>query len=186
MVIIFSVIFYKVYFTKNDEISENIDSPTRQVEENNLNKENIENNVIRNLKYEVKLDQQNQYIITSDLSEITYENGIEIVKMKRAVAIFIDQNNIPLTITSDLAKFNNNTYNTNFSKNVQIKYLDNEIFSDKLDLDFVKNIIKIYENVEYNGVQGNIFTDNIEINLTTKKINIYMENENDNVKVISK
>ena len=34
--------------------------------------------LIKNLKYEIKLNQDNQYIITSDLSEITYENNIEI------------------------------------------------------------------------------------------------------------
>tara|TARA_A100000164_G_C21911777_1_gene776004 strand:+ start:1537 stop:2118 length:582 start_codon:yes stop_codon:yes gene_type:complete len=182
LVILFSILFYKIYFTDKDKSNLKINT-TLEPEENNKNNEN---NLIKNLKYEVKLDQQNQYIITSDLSEITYENGIEIVKMNKAVAVFIDQNNVPLTVTSDLAKFNNSTYNTNFSQNVRIVYLNNEIFSDKLDLNFVSNLIKIYQNVEYIGVQGQIFTDNIEIDLNTKKIKIYMENVNDNVKVISK
>ena len=183
LVILFSIIFYKIYFTEKKQSDLEKKTNLEQTTEDN---NNIENNLVKNLRYEVKLDQQNQYIISSDLSEITYDEGIEVVKMKRATAIFIDQNKIPLKITSDLAIFNSNTYNTNFSQNVQIKYLDNTIISEKLDLDFVKNLIKIHQNVEYKGVQGHIFTDIIEINLITKKIKIYMENINDNVEVVSK
>ena len=183
LVILFSIIFYKIYFTEKKQSDLEKKTNLEQTTEDN---DNIENNLVKNLRYEVKLDQQNQYIISSDLSEITYDEGIEVVKMKRATAIFIDQNKIPLKITSDLAIFNSNTYNTNFSQNVQIKYLDNTIISEKLDLDFVKNLIKIHQNVEHKGVQGHIFTDIIEINLITKKIKIYMENINDNVEVVSK
>ena len=39
----------------------------------------------------------------------------------------------------------------NLEKNVKIKYLNNIIFSDKLDLIFENNIVTIYENVKYNG-----------------------------------
>ena len=142
-----------------------------------------QNNLIKNLKYEVKLDQDNQYMITADFSEITYDNNVELVKMQKVIAIFIDKNNIPLTIISDRAIYNNSNYNTNFKNNVRIEYLDNVILADKMDLNFDKNMITIFDNVNYNGSQGTILTDVIKIDLITKKIDIYMNNTKDNVEI---
>ena len=178
--IVITIIFYKVYFYKKKP----------QLSEINIQQEQIkttsENNLIKNLKYEVKLDQKNQYIITSDLSEITYENNIEIVKMQNVTAIFIDETKIPLTVTSGFAIYNSLTYNTKFYQNVKIEYLNNTILSEKMDLDFENNLVTIYENVKYSGLQGKVAADNIKIDLITKKIEIYMNNSNDNVEITTK
>ena len=147
---------------------------------------NPENNLIKNLKYEVKLNKNNQYVITSDLSEITYEDGKEVVKMQKVIAILLNQKKIPLIITSELATYNNFNYNTKFSQNVRVEYLNNIILSDKLEFDYNNSLITIYENVEYDGIQGNIIADNIKIDLFTKKIEIYMSNINNNVEVTTK
>ena len=178
--VIISIIFYKIYFKENEKIKVDIN-----VQEEKLNT-NSENNLIQNLKYEVKLDEDNQYIITSDLSEITYENSVEIVKMQKVVAIFIDKTNIPLIVVSDQAIYNNLNYNTKFNQNVRIEYLDNVILSDYMDLNFKDNLITINENVKYSGIQGTIIADNIKIDLITKKIEIYMDDTNDNVEVATK
>ena len=178
--VIISIIFYKIYFKENEKIKVDIN-----VQEEKLNT-NSENNLIQNLKYEVKLDEDNQYIITSDLSEITYENSVEIVKMQKVVAIFIDKTNIPLIVVSDQAIYNNLNYNTKFNQNVRIEYLDNVILSDYMDLNFKNNLIIINENVKYSGIKGTIIADNIKIDLITKKIEIYMDDTNDNVEVATK
>ena len=180
LLIISSIIFYKIYFTDN-KISE---IKTDILEKQKIT--NPENNLIKNLKYEVKLDDQNQYIITSDFSEISYRNGVEVVEMQKVKAMLVNQKNIPLIITSELATYNNRNYNTKFNQNVRIEYLDNIILSDKMDFDFNNNLITIYQNVKYNGIQGNIIADNITIDLITKKIEIYMSNINDNVEVTTK
>ena len=180
IIILTSLIFYQTYLKEIEKTSKIIDKTQNKIIEEN------QNNLIQNLKYEVRLDQNNQYIITSDLSEITYENDIEIVKMQKVTAIFIDGKNIPLTITSDKAIYNNSNYNTNFSDNIQIEYLNNVILSDKMDLDFNNNVINIFGNVQYDGIQGSVKTDNIKINLITKKIDIYMDKYNKNVEVITK
>tara|TARA_B100000902_G_scaffold212716_1_gene202266 strand:+ start:1640 stop:2215 length:576 start_codon:yes stop_codon:yes gene_type:complete len=178
--IIISIIFYKIYFVEKEQPKVEIDIQEEQ------QVSNTENNLIKNLKYEVKLDQDNQYIITSDLSEITYENNFEVVKMQNVTAIFIDQSNIPIIVTSDHAIYNNSNYNTKFYDNVRIEYLNNFILSDKMDLDFKNNLITINENVEYNGIQGTIIADNVKIDLITKKIEIYMDDINDNVEITTK
>ena len=180
IIILISLIFYQTYLKEIKKTSIIIDKTQNKIIEEN------QNNLIQNLKYEVRLDQNNQYIITSDLSEITYENDIEIVKMQKVTAIFIDGKNIPLTITSDKAIYNNSNYNTNFSDNIQIEYLNNVILSDKMDLDFKNNVINVFGNVQYDGIQGSVKTDNIKINLITKKIDIYMNKYNKNVEVITK
>ncbi|OUW63917.1 MAG: hypothetical protein CBD61_01165 [Pelagibacteraceae bacterium TMED201] len=178
--IIISIIFYKIYFVAKEQPKVEIDIQEEQ------QVPNTENNLIKNLKYEVKLDQDNQYIITSDLSEITYENNFEVVKMQNVTAIFIDQSNIPIIVTSDNAIYNNSNYNTKFYDNVRIEYLNNFILSDNMDLDFNNNLITINENVEYNGIQGTIIADNVKIDLITKKIEIYMDDINDNVEITTK
>ena len=171
-IILISTIFYFNYLDDNKKPEISI------VEKENIPIEN-ENNLIKNLKYDVKFDGNKQYTITSKLSEINYENGIEIVDMQIVNATFIDQTGIPLIVSADRAVFNNSTYNTSFDGNVIIQYLDNVILSNKIDLNFENSIVHIYENVEYDGLQGTIKADNIKINLITKKIEIYM-NKKDN------
>ena len=180
LLIIISIIFYKIYLSENTKSKIEVDTPEEE------QAANPENNLIKNLKYEVKLNNNNQYVITSDLSEITYKNGNEVVKMQKVIALLLNKKNIPLTITSERAIYNNFNYNTKFSQNVRVEYLNNIILSDKLEFDYNNSLITIYENVEYDGIQGNIIADNIKINLFTKKIEIYMSNINDNVEVTAK
>ena len=177
--IIVAVVFYNTYFTKKIPVEVVVEKENEILEDN-------KNNLIKNLKYEIRLDENKQYLITSDLSELTYKNQIEIVKMQKVVAIFIDQTNVPLTIISDYAKYNSSIYNTNFEQNVKVEYLDNVILSDRMDLNFNENFISIYGNVKYESLKGIITTDNIKIDLITKKIEIYMNDEEEKVKVTTK
>ena len=179
IVIITLIFFQKTYFKKNEKIVINSEIPNDQ-----LTKQ-TENSLIKNLKYEVTLDQNNKYIITSDLSELNYIDNAELVKMQTVTAIFLDKNNVPLIIKSDNAVYNNSNYNTNFSNNVQIEYMNNKIFAEKLNLNLQNNMVKIFENVRYIGVQGTVKSDNIKINLITKKVDIYMDDESDNVELTS-
>ena len=180
LLIIISIFFYKIYLSENTKSKIEVNTPEEE------QAANPENNLIKNLKYEVKLNNNNQYVITSDLSEITYEDGDEVVKMQKVTAILLNQKNIPLIITSELATYNNFNYNTKFNQNVRVEYLNNIILSDKLEFDYNNNLITIYENVEYDGIQGNIIADNIKIDLLTRKIEIYMSNIDSNVEVTTK
>ena len=150
--------------------------------------ENIENpnNLIKNLKYDVKFENNTQYTITSNLSEITYENDMEVVLMQIVKAIFKDKEGSILIITSDQAKFNNSNYNTYFEKNIKITYQDNSIQSEKLLLNFEENVVTISDNIIYEGIQGLMKTDNIKIDLISKSIEIFMNNKKDKVEITSK
>ena len=180
ILIISSLIFYKLYFADNKK--KTAETNPVSVDDQKFKK----NNLIKNLKYEVKLNQNKQYVITADFSEISYEGAGELVNMQKVQALFIDNDNLPLLITSDTAIYNNSNHNTNFRKNVQIKYIDNMIVADKVDLNFQNNEINVFENVKYNGQQIQMMTDNIKINLITKKIDIYMNDKNKNVMLNTK
>ena len=180
ILILISYFFY-IYFLKTNEESNII-----KREKNTTTISTSQNNLIKNLKYQVKFDNNTQYIITADLSEIVYENNTEIVKMQKVTAQFIDQNNLPLIIKSDYANYNNSNYNTKFYNNISINYDDNSINSKNLDLNFSENIAKIYNNVVYEGLNSLAKTDNIKIDLITKKVNIFMNDEKRKVELISK
>ena len=182
---IISLVFYKFYFEDNSTDTSQTDS----INESSINKElsqSSENNLIKNLKYQVKLDDNNEYNISAKLSEIINDEQAEKVKMQNVIATFIGKDTIPITIKSDFALYNNSNYNTNFNKNAQIQYKDNIIYSDKIDLNFKDNLIIIYDNVLYDGIHGTMNADNIEINLITKKIDINMNNKKDKVKILKK
>ena len=177
-------IFYNVYFKENDKVEiekkftedkPSTQEPTKQEE----------NNIIKNLKYEIKIKEDNFYQISSELSEITYKGNSELILMKKVNAVLTDENKNSLFVTSDNASYNNTNYNTNFENNIEIKYLDNIIYAENMILDFKNNFISISNNVRYNGSLGNLKADNIKIDLITKKIDVFMNKDNENIVITS-
>ena len=177
LVIAISIIFYKNYFTTTDKFI------TSTPEENEMSSEN-KNNIIKNLKYDVKFDNNTQYSITANYSEIEYLNQEEIVTMREVVAIFIDEDGFELKIKSDEAIFNNTVYNTIFEKNVDIKYIDHLITSEKLILDFEENVVIIKDNIVYESTEGTAKADNIKMDLFSKNIDIFMNQPDRKVVII--
>ncbi len=178
--VIISIIFYNSYFksSNNEVVSSLIEKDTSALSN--------KNNTIKNLKYDVKFDDNSTYSIYSETSEIVYKDDTETVFMNNVTAKFNDGKNPTIYITSDNATFNNTTYNTTFENNVTVKYMQNVIKSKNLDLDFNKNTVYIYNNVLYDGLTGLMKTDNVLINLFTKNAEIFMNNPSKKVEVITK
>ena len=178
--VLISIFFYLYYFKNTEQVNKSNNKIKNEILSEN------QNNLIKNLKYQVKFDNNSQYLISADLSELIYEDNVEIVKMQKVEANFINEENLPLKITSDKANYNNSNYNTEFSQNIVIQYEDNVIKSENLDLNFTENIVIIYNNVVYEGLDGLAKTDNIKIDLITKKINIFMNEKKKKIKLITK
>tara|TARA_Y100000768_G_scaffold331198_1_gene270333 strand:- start:2844 stop:3428 length:585 start_codon:yes stop_codon:yes gene_type:complete len=174
-----SIIFYNTYLKKNEIKKVQVDSTEKIINPSTQ----TENNLIQNLKYEVNFGEKSKYKISSKYSELYYENNVEIVKMQNVTALFEAEDGSLITLVADKAIYNNSNYNTKFKNNVRVEYLDNLIFSDKIDLEFNSNTITIYENVRYIGSHGTLETDNLKINLITKKVDIYMEDNKDDVEL---
>ena len=186
LIIIVSV-FYNKYFKENHKAETDntlsINSTSNQKEGDLTNQK--ENSIIKNLKYEISIRENNDYQIMSELSELTYKDGSELILMSKVNAILTDENNNSIIITSDKAIYNNTNYYTSFEDNIKIKYLNNIILADNMYLDFKENFISIKNNVKYNGSLGNLEADNIKINLITKKIDVFMNNANENIVILS-
>ena len=183
LLVIISVIFYNKYF-KKVEIVEIKTSEIKNDKDLEPDMQN-DNNIIKNLNYNVDLIDDGNYEIKSDLSEVIIKDGSEIVLMKKVVAIFTDKNEKKLFIYSDYAEFNSSNYNTLFKENIKIEYEDHIITADNLDFNFAENNILVYENVIYIGSNGKIETDNIKLNLISKKVEIFMNDNQENIKVVS-
>lgn len=171
------IIFYNKYF----KIKKKVEEPLKIVEEQILQED--DSNLIYNLNYNSKDIENNQYFINSGSGKISENNSEFLMNDVNAKIILNDMTEI--TIYSDNAIYNSNTYNTNFYGNVVAKYEFNTIYSQKLDLNFELNLAKIYEDVLFENLSSKIKTDKIEFDLKTKNILVQMNNKNEKVNVIS-
>ena len=89
----------------------------------------------------------------------------------------------PINITSKYAIYNSTNFQTNFYEDVLIIYLDNEVTSEKMDLDFEKNIGILTENIIYKSPNLELLADKVEVDLLTKDSKIFMFEESKKVKV---
>ena len=179
LIIILILLNYQKFIKSEKDIKENKIENESSITENS-------NNIIKNLKYSVNFENNTSYTITAVESELAYQGEEEIVIMKNVQATFINKDNEVLKINSKNAKYNNFSYNTIFENEINIKYLDNIIKSEKLILNFEENIVLISNNIIYEGLQGIGKADNIKINLLTKNIEISMNNSKKKIEIISK
>ena len=179
IILIIILSFYLIF--KNYLI---IDEDKKDVKNNlhNLNnfeeitKNDNDENLIKNLKYEINIDQNQKYILTAKKSNVSNLDSTEIIYMENVKAIFFDENDNEMIITSDTGMFNGTSYDSEFSNNVKINYDNHKITAEKMNLNFAKKIINIYENVLYFNDDLSLVADIVSINLITKKTDIYMNN----------
>ena len=95
-------------------------------------------------------------------------------------------NSEDIVITSDYGKYNINNYDTIFSKNLKIYYLDNKITAEYGDFSIGRNSMIISKDVIYTNPENILKADVIEINVTTKDTKIFMYKDNEKVNIKSK
>ena len=86
----------------------------------------------------------------------------------------------------ELVREIHNIFDTIFSKNVIVEYLENKITGEYLDFSLIKNRMIISNNVIYTNLENILRADVIEINIDTKDTKIFMYEENKKVNVKSK
>ena len=185
-IVLFLFLIFLIFFFYKTQFEEEKKITIKQETIDKINTDNIDNNLIKNLEYEININENNNYNLTSKFSEIVYQDGFETVKMRQVKGIFTSKDSEPIIITSDFATYNNKNYNTTFERNIKIRYIDSIIYGEILILDFEKNNITVSNNVKYDGPNGVLFTDNILIDLITKKIDIFMDKSDKKVIINSK
>ncbi len=178
LVILFVLIFmfYKIFFLTEKKV---VIQQTDQVitQEENLNE-------IEKLRYFSEDISGNKYTIKANsASAIIVDNNF--VELSGVSANIVLSNKGTIYITSDSAKYNQITNNTNFFDNVKVVYEDNEVYSNYIDLSFDKNLIEIYGNVFYRNSSNKLYADKILLNLLTKNLKIIMKKKEDNILIIS-
>ena len=168
-----SFLIFKKFFEKKENISSNVSLP----EETKSN-----SNIIENVNYTSKDTQGNEYIINASKGEIDYSNS-NILYLTNVYAIIKLKNSEKITISSDYGKYNSDNYDTIFSKNVIIKYLNNKITGEYLDLSLERNLMIISKKVTYNNLNNLLKADVIEMNLKTKDTKIFMYENEKKVKI---
>ena len=180
--------FYQKYMvsnSKNDRmLKQNVS--TKTIDESLALKENIEAaNIIENLKYTSEDLFGNTYIINAKSAQVK-EGKIDQVKLFEVTAKIIQKDDEIIYINSDVADYNKINNNTIFKKDVNVKYGDQSIDAELIDLDFSKNLIKIEDDVYYKNNNIRVNADKIEIDIESKKSKITMNKVEDKVKIFAK
>ena len=138
-----------------------------------LESEVYSSNKIKDVKYTTKDADGNEYIITATEGEIDYSNTniIYLTDIKAKIKL-IDSEDI--SITSDYGKYDSGNFDTIFSKNVIINYLNNEITGEYLDFSLERNSLLMTKKVVYTNLENILKADAVEMNLKTKDTKIFM------------
>ena len=178
-IIILTWFVYSKYFKKNENLL------SKPMNSTILNEEDVvyKSNIIKDINYTSRDLKGNEYILVAKEGEIDLDNS-DIIFLTDVIAyIKLIKNSELIVITSNYGKYNTINYDTIFSKNVKIDYVDNIITGDYLDFSMMKNLLIISRNVIYKNIENTMKADVIELDTVTKDTKIYMYNSNEQVNV---
>ena len=184
-IILFFSFFIFLFFKSNPE--KELIERKKQLE--STKKENIEvieermesSNVIEDVSYSAKDAKGNEYFLKASEGTID-QNESNYIFLKSVKANISLKKYKIIEISSSFGKYNINNYDTIFSKNVIITYLDNKITGDYLDFSWDKNLMIISRDVVLRNNRNSLQADVIEVNIKTRDIKIFMYEENKKIK----
>ena len=188
LIILFFFLLNFFYFKSSDkkkivEKKEKIELIEKQNKE--ITEERIESsNLIEDVSYSAKDAKGNEYFLKANEGTID-QNDSNYIFLTSVKAIINLKNYKLIEISSDFGKYNINNYDTIFSKNVIITYLDNKITGDYLDFSFDKNLMIISRDVILENTKNLLQADVIEVNIETRDIKIFMYEDNKKVNIKS-
>ena len=169
------LIVYNKYFDKEKKIEKE--------KSEDINAYN--SNLLENVEYIAKDSKGNLYIIKATKGEIDYNNN-NIIFLEEVNSQIKLTNSDEINIKSDFGKYNTSNYDTIFSKNVKIDYLENKITGEYLDFSLIKNKMIFSRNIIYTNLENILQADVIEIDIDTKNTKIFMYEENKKVNIKNK
>ena len=181
-VVTVSILLLIIFFNLNQNNKELI------VEKKEIVQEEIENsNIIKDVEYKSKDTIGNEYILKASKGIID-QNNSKIIYLTTINAVIKLKDYNSIDISSDFGKYSIDNFDTIFSKNVIIKYLDNIIIGEYLELSLNKNLMTISRNVVFKNNKSSLKADVIEVDIKTKdiKISMYEENKKINIKSLNK
>jgi len=151
-----------------------------------IDKDQLSNsNIINEVSYISKDKNGNEYIIEAEKGEIDLSDSGVIFLTDVKAKINLQNSNV-IDISSDFGKYNIKDFDTIFSKNVIMLYLDNKITGEYLDFSINRSSMVISRNVVYTNFENILKTDVVEIDINTKDTKIFMYEEEAKVNIKSK
>ena len=179
LIIFFLIFLLIVYLSSKDKKKIVIDDATIIEEENYTTA-----NILKNVKYSAKDINGNQLMIEALGGEIDSFNK-NIIFLTDVKATIILANSETIAITSKFGKYNINNFDTIFSKNVIIDYINNKITGDYLDFSLGRNSLIASKNIIYTNDKNILKADVITMDLKTKDIKIHMHENKKKVNIKS-
>ena len=146
----------------------------------------VNSNIIKDIKYSSKDLNDNEYIIMAEEGEIDLQNPNIIYLKKVSANIKLLKNNELIKISSNFGKYNTTNYDTIFTKDVEVSYLDNNLTGDYLDFSTINNKLIMSKNVVYSNTENTLEADVVELNTISKNTKIFMHDSNHKVKIYNR
>ena len=182
LIFVLSYTVFYLYFYESDKVK-------LTVNQNLQKKQIIEStevdNIIENLEYKSIDTEGNQYMLKSKSANQSQENK-NILFLSEVEAVINLLGREPIYINSNYAEYNKINYDTKFYDEVEVKYNDNNLNANNLDLSIRSNKAYIYNNILFANKNSSVEADVIDFNLLSGDININMFEEKDKIKIINK
>ena len=180
-----ALIIIITYFEKNKEnkiLNETIKS---EIQNKNIRDEDT-SNIFFDIEYSGIDLSGNRYILKAGEAK-NNEAEKNIVNLKAVNATFYFKNNKVLKVSSDFGKYNNQTLDMFFEKNVLANYDLSTLNAGKAKYLNSKSYIIINENVKINDIRGSMNADKIVLDLNKNKLDITSsKNEKIKTNIINK
>ena len=181
-----SFLFYYKYFTDDKtKVENNKSEKTIEIINSEVNQKDNNKNIIENLKYISEDLLGNKYTVSAQSASLK-EDKLNEAQLFEVNAEVTRENQEVIYIYSKTANYNKINNNTVFKEKVNVKYGNQTINSEILNLNFETNLIEILQNVYYVNENTKIKADKVEIDLLNKKLKISMINKKDKVNITSK
>ena len=185
--LIFFFTFLIFFYTKssNDKNLIEKEKVVKLVENENIEilNEKIESlNIIEDVSYSAKDVRGNEYFLKAREGTID-QNESNFIFLKSVKAIIDLKDYKLIEISSDFGKYDINNYDTIFSKNVVITYLDNIITGDYLDFSWDKNLMLVSRDVILKNNKNSLQADVIEMDIEKRDIKIFMYEDSKKVNI---
>ena len=174
------ILFFFTYYSSDKDKIVDIDKNILVGGVSQLTKEI--SNIIENVEYVGSNNKGTFFELNAALAEIKYDKPN--ISHLQDVFVVIKLSNLrTIRIRSDKAVFNKISNDCEFFGNVEITEQDNIVTSDNLDLYMSKNLITVYNHVQYNGIKGFLIADQMDIDMLKNEANIFMFNKKNKVQV---
>ncbi len=182
-IIIISIFLIIFYLYK--EINENKKKQSK-IKDLSISEDILFNsNTFSDVNYSTKDAKGNEYIIEAKKGEVDYSDPNTIF-LTDVYALIKLTNSNNIEITSNYGKYNTLNFDTIFSKNVIVNYLENKINGEYLDFSIGRNSMIISKNVIYTNLDNILKADVVEIEVDTKNTKIFMHNMEKKVNIQSR